>query len=187
MLYAILCYHEEDVVWSWSQAGGRGGDGRAGRVVQERLIKAGKLGPSLRLLPTTAATTLRKDAGPAAGDRRPLCRDQGAAARLLRDRRAPTWRRRWRSRGTSPRPIPAAPTKCGRCGCSSRPRRPWPAMTDLAWIDAALTAARPQAIGALLRYFRDLDTGRGGVPGRLPAGAASLAAQGPAARRGAPG
>ena len=31
-------------------------------------------------------------------------------------------------------------------------------MTDLAWIDAALGAARPQAIGALLRYFRDLDT-----------------------------
>ena len=31
-------------------------------------------------------------------------------------------------------------------------------MSDLAWIDAALTAARPQAIGALLRYFRDLDT-----------------------------
>ncbi|MDE2486154.1 MAG: sigma-70 family RNA polymerase sigma factor, partial [Alphaproteobacteria bacterium] len=29
---------------------------------------------------------------------------------------------------------------------------------DLAWIDAALTSARPQAIGALLRYFRDLDT-----------------------------
>ena len=31
-------------------------------------------------------------------------------------------------------------------------------MTDLAWIDSALSAARPQAIGALLRYFRDLDT-----------------------------
>ena len=31
-------------------------------------------------------------------------------------------------------------------------------MTDVAWIDAALTGARPQAIGALLRYFRDLDT-----------------------------
>jgi RNA polymerase sigma-70 factor (ECF subfamily) len=28
---------------------------------------------------------------------------------------------------------------------------------DLAWIEAALTSARPQAIGALLRYFRDLD------------------------------
>ncbi|HEY2051219.1 MAG TPA: RNA polymerase sigma factor [Caulobacteraceae bacterium] len=31
-------------------------------------------------------------------------------------------------------------------------------MSELAWIDAAMTAARPQAIGALLRYFRDLDT-----------------------------
>src|ERR1700719_1471731 len=30
--------------------------------------------------------------------------------------------------------------------------------TDTAWIDAALTSARPQAVGALLRYFRDLDT-----------------------------
>ncbi|WP_200952290.1 RNA polymerase sigma factor [Caulobacter sp. Root655] len=29
---------------------------------------------------------------------------------------------------------------------------------DGAWIDAALTAARPQAVAALLRYFRDLDT-----------------------------
>jgi RNA polymerase sigma-70 factor (ECF subfamily) len=31
-------------------------------------------------------------------------------------------------------------------------------MTDLAWISAALSAARPQVLGALLRYFRDLDT-----------------------------
>lgn len=31
-------------------------------------------------------------------------------------------------------------------------------MSDAGWIEAALTAARPQAIGALLRYFRDLDT-----------------------------
>jgi RNA polymerase sigma-70 factor (ECF subfamily) len=30
-------------------------------------------------------------------------------------------------------------------------------MTDFAWIDAAITRARPQAIAALLRYFRDLD------------------------------
>ena len=30
-------------------------------------------------------------------------------------------------------------------------------MTDIAWIDAALTSARPQAVAALLRYFRDLD------------------------------
>lgn len=30
--------------------------------------------------------------------------------------------------------------------------------TDAAWIDAALTSARPQAVGALLRYFRNLET-----------------------------
>ena len=30
-------------------------------------------------------------------------------------------------------------------------------MTEVAWIGAALTAARPQAVAALLRYFRDLD------------------------------
>ena len=31
-------------------------------------------------------------------------------------------------------------------------------MSDLDWIEAALTSARPQAVSALLRYFRDLDT-----------------------------
>jgi RNA polymerase sigma-70 factor, ECF subfamily len=31
-------------------------------------------------------------------------------------------------------------------------------VTDLAWINTALTSARPQALAALLRYFRDLDT-----------------------------
>jgi RNA polymerase sigma-70 factor (ECF subfamily) len=30
-------------------------------------------------------------------------------------------------------------------------------MTELRWIDAALTSARPEALAALLRYFRDLD------------------------------
>ena len=30
-------------------------------------------------------------------------------------------------------------------------------MTDIVWIDKALTSARPQALGALLRYFRNLD------------------------------
>jgi len=31
-------------------------------------------------------------------------------------------------------------------------------MNDMSWIDAALSAARPHVLGALLRYFRDLDT-----------------------------
>lgn len=33
-----------------------------------------------------------------------------------------------------------------------------PAFTDPDWINGTLTAARPQAVAALLRYFRDLDT-----------------------------
>ena len=59
MLYAVLCYNDEDVVWSWSKEEDAAVMARLS-VVQERLVKAGKLGPSLRLLPTTAATTLRK-------------------------------------------------------------------------------------------------------------------------------
>ncbi|HEY4191111.1 MAG TPA: RNA polymerase sigma factor [Mesorhizobium sp.] len=31
-------------------------------------------------------------------------------------------------------------------------------MSDLGWISSAISAARPQAVAALLRYFRDLDT-----------------------------
>ena len=62
MLYAILCYNEEDVVWSWSKEQDEAMMGRLA-VIQDRLVKAGKLGPSLRLLPTTSATTLRKSQG----------------------------------------------------------------------------------------------------------------------------
>jgi hypothetical protein len=63
MLYAILCYNDEDVVWSWSKAEDEAVMARLG-VVQDRLTQAGKMGPSLRLLPTTAATTLRKTQEP---------------------------------------------------------------------------------------------------------------------------
>jgi RNA polymerase sigma-70 factor, ECF subfamily len=31
-------------------------------------------------------------------------------------------------------------------------------VSDIGWIDAALSSARPRAVGALLRHFRDLDT-----------------------------
>jgi hypothetical protein len=63
MLYALLCYNTEDAVFSWSQAEDDAVMARLA-VVREKLTKAGKLGPSLRLLPTTAATTLRKDQDP---------------------------------------------------------------------------------------------------------------------------
>jgi hypothetical protein len=63
MLYAILCYNDEDTVWSWSQEEDKAVMDRLA-VVNERLTKAGKMGTSLRLLPTTAATTLRKTQDP---------------------------------------------------------------------------------------------------------------------------
>ena len=63
MLYALLCYNEEDVVWSWTKEQDAAVMAKIG-VVQERLARDGKLGPSLRLMPTTAATTLRKDTDP---------------------------------------------------------------------------------------------------------------------------
>ena len=118
--------------------------------------RQGKLGPVARLLPTTAATTLRKDQepplvidGPFAETKEQLlgfyivdCADLEEALEIAREL----------GRGQSR----AAPTRSGRSACSmpGSARR----VTDLAWIDAALTSARPQAVGALLRYFRDLDT-----------------------------
>jgi hypothetical protein len=63
MLYAILCYNDEDVVWSWSKEEDAAVMARLG-VVQDRLTRSGKMGPSLRLLPSTSATTLRKTQEP---------------------------------------------------------------------------------------------------------------------------
>lgn len=61
MLYAILCYDSEEVVWSWSREEEAAAMARLG-AVQEKLAAQGRLGPVARLLPTTAATTLRKGA-----------------------------------------------------------------------------------------------------------------------------
>ena len=61
MLYAILCYASEDVV-SWSKA--QDDEVMAKLLnVQQKYADAGRLGPVARLLPTTAATTLRKVKG----------------------------------------------------------------------------------------------------------------------------
>lgn len=63
MHYAILCYHDEKVVCAWSQEQDDAVMERLS-VVHDKLAHAGKLGPVARLLPTTAATTLRKDREP---------------------------------------------------------------------------------------------------------------------------
>jgi hypothetical protein len=59
MLYAILCYDSEDVVCSWTKEQDAAAIVKLD-VVQAKLAKEGRLGPVARLMPTTAATTLRK-------------------------------------------------------------------------------------------------------------------------------
>ncbi|PTM92728.1 YciI family protein [Mycoplana dimorpha] len=62
MLYAVLCYNSEEAVAAWSRE-------EEDKVmsdlaaVEKKYAAAGKLGPVARLMPTTAATTLRKAAG----------------------------------------------------------------------------------------------------------------------------
>ena len=63
MLYAILCYHDEDFVGSWSKDQDEAVMKKLA-VVQDKLTQQGRLGPVARLLPTTAATTLRKEDPP---------------------------------------------------------------------------------------------------------------------------
>ena len=63
MLYAILCYHDEDAVGSWTKEQDAAVMEKLA-VVQDKLTKQGRLGPVARLLPTTAATTLRKENPP---------------------------------------------------------------------------------------------------------------------------
>ena len=60
MLYAILCYHDEDFVGSWTKEQDAAVMKKLA-IVQDRLTKQGRLGPVARLLPTTSAATLRKD------------------------------------------------------------------------------------------------------------------------------
>ena len=60
MQYAILCYHREDIVGAWTKEQDAAVMAKLARV-QDKLAREGRLGPVARLLPTTAATTLRKD------------------------------------------------------------------------------------------------------------------------------
>jgi hypothetical protein len=63
MLYAILCYHDEDTVGSWTAEQDAAVMTKLA-VVQKKLTEQGRLGPVARLLPTTSATTLRKQDPP---------------------------------------------------------------------------------------------------------------------------
>ena len=105
-------------------------------------------------MPTTAATTLRKDDpplvldGPFAETKEQLlgfyvvdCKNLDEALEVARDLGEAN---------------PGGAYEIRPVGTFNAGERP--GMTDTAWIDNALTSARPQAVGALLRYFRNLDT-----------------------------
>ncbi|WP_165191186.1 YciI family protein [Caulobacter soli] len=59
MLYAILCYNFEDAIGAWTLAEDALVMARLG-LVEAGLAAADRLGAVARLLPTTAAVTLRK-------------------------------------------------------------------------------------------------------------------------------
>ena len=149
MLYAILCYDDEAAVGAWSREEDDACMARLA-VVHDRLARAGRLGPVARLLPTTAATTLRKGRD-GAGAGRPLRRDEGTAARFLRRRGAKTLdaragRREGARAGQSGTgllrdsgPSPSSRPKCGANWMTG------PGLDRR----GADSAARPQALGAL--------------------------------------
>jgi hypothetical protein len=63
MLYAVLCYHREAEVCAWSKEHDQQVMDQLA-VVEKKLTDQRRLGPVARLLPTSAATTLRKDSDP---------------------------------------------------------------------------------------------------------------------------
>jgi hypothetical protein len=63
MLFSILCYHNEKVVGAWSAEEDAATMARLD-VVHQKLAQRGQLGPVVRLKPTDAAVTLRKDHDP---------------------------------------------------------------------------------------------------------------------------
>jgi hypothetical protein len=64
MLYAILCYNEENAVATWTAEEDAACMERLG-AVQAKMSARGKLGPVVRLWNTDEAKTLRKNSGEA--------------------------------------------------------------------------------------------------------------------------
>jgi hypothetical protein len=63
MLYAVLCYHHEAEVMAATKEQDDAVLAKRA-VVQRKMAAAGKLGPVARLMPTTAATTVRSGREP---------------------------------------------------------------------------------------------------------------------------
>ena len=60
MLYAFLCYNDEAAVCAWTKEQDDAVMARLD-VVHQKLRADGRMGPALRLMPTSTATTLMKE------------------------------------------------------------------------------------------------------------------------------
>src|SRR6266705_1724191 len=89
MLYAILCYHDEDTVGSWTKEQDAAVMKKLA-VVQDRLTSQGRLGPVARLLPTTAATPRRGSSWSGATSRSTRCADIASRRRSPTTKKSPT-------------------------------------------------------------------------------------------------
>ena len=183
MLYAILCYNYEDVVCAWCKEEDDEVMARLA-VVQERLAKQGRLGPVARLLPTTAATTLRKTQRPAAGDRRARsprprssCSASTSSTAPILDEALDVARELAAANPGGAyeiRPVAAADSKPA---IERQPRRERHRL-DRRGADRRAPAGDRRAAALFPRPRHR----RGGVPGGLPARAEDLAAERAAAR-----
>jgi len=63
MLYAVLCYHSEEIVGAWTKAEDEAVMEKLS-AIQQRLAEQGRFKGAVRLLPTTAATSVRSADGP---------------------------------------------------------------------------------------------------------------------------
>ena len=189
MLYAFLCYNDEDAVLSWTKEQDDAVMTRLGAVHAAAGEGAASSGPIARLMPTTAATTLRKDTdpplvidGPFAETKEQLlgfylvdCEDLEAALDVARDlgKANP-------GGAYEIRPVGASIPGRWRKGRRWTPRLP----NDRARLDRRGADRRPSPGGRrAAALFPRPRPRRGGVPGRLSAGAEDLARERSAARR----
>ncbi len=63
MLYALLCYNDEQIVANWSEEKDRSVMVHH-MAVERQLAAAERIGPCARLMPTTTATTVRRSREP---------------------------------------------------------------------------------------------------------------------------
>ena len=181
MLYAILCYHDEDLVGSWSKAEDDAVLAKRALVI-DRLAAGGKLGPVARLMPTTAAVTVRSGNeplvldGPFAETKEQLLGFMSSTAPICRRRsRRPA---RWAAAKSGSFEI--RPLRMFRPGTTNSRRWKPRERSRLARCRVAFSAAPGDRRAAAL--FPQYRPGRRSVPGGLLARPQALAGQRAAAR-----